>query len=129
MPGAPTFACLLRSGVNWTDAFYRLSDLSNALCGDTRKQEERHPPGGPCFVAGTRSFPWKSPNRIQLGLQQSLAQEELEAAYSKYLTIRVVGMVNGVEKRDEKSVSVVSGGVENIELTLVSKFAILHLAK
>jgi hypothetical protein len=33
--------------------------------------------------------------------------------------IRVIGTVNGVEKRDEKSVSVISGGVENIELTLV----------
>jgi len=34
-------------------------------------------------------------------------------------TISTVGTVNGVPKRDEKSVSVVSGGVENIELTLV----------
>lgn len=33
--------------------------------------------------------------------------------------IRVVGAINGVEKRDEKSVSVSSGGVESIELTLV----------
>jgi SMODS and SLOG-associating 2TM effector domain 2 len=33
-------------------------------------------------------------------------------------TIRVVGMVNGVEKRDEKSVAVSSGGSASIELTL-----------
>lgn len=33
-------------------------------------------------------------------------------------TIWVVGTVNGVERRDGKSVSVVSGAVENIELTL-----------
>jgi hypothetical protein len=33
--------------------------------------------------------------------------------------IRVVGTINGVEKRDEKPVPVSSGGVENIELTLV----------
>jgi SMODS and SLOG-associating 2TM effector domain 2 len=33
-------------------------------------------------------------------------------------TIRVVGTINGVERRAAKSVSIVSGGVENIELTL-----------
>jgi len=34
-------------------------------------------------------------------------------------TVRVVGTVHGVEKRDEKTVPVISRGVENIELTLV----------
>jgi hypothetical protein len=34
-------------------------------------------------------------------------------------TIRVFGAINGAEKRDEKSVSVPSGGVEKVELTLV----------
>jgi hypothetical protein len=33
--------------------------------------------------------------------------------------IRVAGTINGVEKRDEKSVLVSSRGAENIELTLV----------
>jgi len=33
-------------------------------------------------------------------------------------TIRVVGMVDGVEKRDEKSVAVSSGGSASIESTL-----------
>jgi hypothetical protein len=44
------------------------------------------------------------------------------AALSKILpgirTIRVIGTINGVEKRDQKSISVISGEVENIELTL-----------
>ena len=34
-------------------------------------------------------------------------------------TIRVVGTVNGVERRDEKSLTVSIGAAESIELTLV----------
>ena len=67
---------------------------------------------------------WNDPKELVEMLVHAIVRRETNLWASEFESagiriIRVVGTINGVEKRDEKSVLVSSRGAENIELTLV----------
>jgi hypothetical protein len=101
------------------------SEFQNAITmvDQTAKAEDQNRGAGSITVKVTNGNQcengWRltvddSPETIYSGLSTSLTKVP-----AGIHTIRVVGTVDGVERRDEKSVTVSTGAAESIELTLV----------
>jgi SMODS and SLOG-associating 2TM effector domain 2 len=101
------------------------SEFQNAITmvDQTAKAADQTKETGSITVKVTNGNQCESGWRLTIDDGPEAAYSGMSAALAKIQpgirTIRVVGMINGVEKRAEKSASVSSGAVESIELTLV----------